>query len=169
MHAAGEDRRDQGTYGGRKDCVSTDLRSSSPVDSVGDVAEKVHTAVPQVQSKGRCNPLLNAVDIVCEQIAQPESKARADYAHKHAKTQKDAHHAPTRTTAALDHANVFAFQSDDHVEDTEDQKELAGVFGIQSIPSLLFIPKEGQPQMAMGALPKETFKQAISEVLSVSE
>ena len=37
------------------------------------------------------------------------------------------------------------------------------------IPSLLFIPKEGQPQMAMGALPKETFKQAISEVLSVSE
>ncbi len=52
---------------------------------------------------------------------------------------------------------------------TEEQKELAGVFGIQSIPSLLFIPKEGQPQMAMGALPKETFKQAISEVLSVSE
>jgi len=52
---------------------------------------------------------------------------------------------------------------------TEEQQELAGVFGIQSIPSLLFIPKEGQPQMAMGALPKETFKQAISEVLSVSE
>ena len=52
---------------------------------------------------------------------------------------------------------------------TEDQQELAGIFGIQSIPSLLFVPKEGQPQMAMGALPKETFKQAISEVLSVSE
>ena len=52
---------------------------------------------------------------------------------------------------------------------TEEQKELSSVFGIQSIPSLLFIPKEGQPQMAMGALPKETFKQAITEVLSVSE
>ncbi|MCK4880867.1 MAG: thioredoxin [Bacteroidales bacterium] len=52
---------------------------------------------------------------------------------------------------------------------TEEQRELASVFGVQSIPSLLFIPKEGQPQMAMGALPKETFKQAISEVLSVSE
>jgi thioredoxin len=50
---------------------------------------------------------------------------------------------------------------------TEEQRELSSVFGIQSIPSLLFIPKEGQPQMAMGALPKETFKQAISEVLSV--
>ena len=52
---------------------------------------------------------------------------------------------------------------------TEEQRELSSVFGIQSIPSLLFIPKEGQPQMAMGALPKETFKQAISEVLSVAE
>lgn len=52
---------------------------------------------------------------------------------------------------------------------TEEQRELSSVFGIQSIPSLLFVPKEGQPQMAMGALPKETFKQAISEVLSVTE
>lgn len=50
---------------------------------------------------------------------------------------------------------------------TEEQRELAGIFGIQSIPSLLFVPKEGQPQMAMGALPKETFIQAFKEVLSV--
>ena len=51
--------------------------------------------------------------------------------------------------------------------DTEDQSELAGMFGIQSIPSLLFVPLTGQPQMAMGALPKETFKKAIKEVLNV--
>ena len=51
--------------------------------------------------------------------------------------------------------------------DTEAQRELASVFGVQSIPSLLFVPLEGQPQMAMGALPKESFKQAIKEVLSV--
>lgn len=51
---------------------------------------------------------------------------------------------------------------------TEEQRELSAIFGIQSIPSLLFIPKEGQPQMAMGALPKETFRQAISEVLNVN-
>ena len=50
---------------------------------------------------------------------------------------------------------------------TEQERELSSVFGIQSIPSLLFIPREGQPQMAMGALPKETFKQAIAEVLSI--
>ena len=51
---------------------------------------------------------------------------------------------------------------------TEEQRELSSVFGIQSIPSLLFVPIEGQPQMAMGALPKEIFKQAIAEVLNVS-
>ncbi len=51
--------------------------------------------------------------------------------------------------------------------DTEDQRELSAMFGIQSIPSLLFVPKEGQPQMAMGALPKDTFKQAFKDVFSV--
>ena len=49
--------------------------------------------------------------------------------------------------------------------DTEDQQELAAAFGIRSIPSLLFCPMEGQPQMAMGALPKNTLKKAIDEVL----
>lgn len=53
--------------------------------------------------------------------------------------------------------------------DTEAQKELAGMFGIQSIPSLLFVPVDGQPQMAQGALPKNTFEQAISEVLKVEK
>ncbi len=51
--------------------------------------------------------------------------------------------------------------------DTEKERELAGMFGIQSIPSLLFVPVSGQPQMAMGALPKETFKKAFKEVLQV--
>ena len=48
---------------------------------------------------------------------------------------------------------------------TESETELAAAFGIRSIPSLLFIPKEGQPQMAQGALPKENLKEAIQEVL----
>ncbi len=51
--------------------------------------------------------------------------------------------------------------------DTEAEQELASVFGIRSIPSLLFIPMNDQPQMAMGALPKESFKQAFKEVLGV--
>lgn len=53
--------------------------------------------------------------------------------------------------------------------DTEKERELAGMFGIQSIPSLLFVPLEGMPQMAQGALPKETFEKAFKEVLSVDK
>jgi thioredoxin len=53
--------------------------------------------------------------------------------------------------------------------DTEAEQELAGIFGIRSIPSLLFVPSDGQPQMAMGALPKETFEKAIKDVLGVEK
>jgi thioredoxin 1 len=49
--------------------------------------------------------------------------------------------------------------------DTEAEQELAAAFGIQSIPSLLFCPKDGKPQMAMGALPKQAMTDAINEVL----
>ncbi len=52
--------------------------------------------------------------------------------------------------------------------DTEAEHELASVFGIQSIPSILFIPMEGKPQMSMGALPKESFIKAINEILLVN-
>ncbi|WP_035586990.1 thioredoxin [Hippea jasoniae] len=52
---------------------------------------------------------------------------------------------------------------------TDQEQELAALFGIRSIPSLLFVPVGEQPQMAVGALPKEAFKQAIKEVLKVEE
>jgi len=48
---------------------------------------------------------------------------------------------------------------------TEVEQELAAAFGIKSIPSMLFCPGEGQPQMAVGALPKESLIQAINDVL----
>ncbi len=50
---------------------------------------------------------------------------------------------------------------------TEEQPELAGAFGIRSIPSLLFCPRNEQAQMAQGALPKSEFKRLIKEVLKV--
>jgi thioredoxin len=53
--------------------------------------------------------------------------------------------------------------------DTEAEQELASVFGIRSIPSFLFVPAKGQPQMAMGALPKETFVNAFKDVLGVEK
>jgi len=48
---------------------------------------------------------------------------------------------------------------------TEVEQELAAAFGIRSIPSMLFCPADGQPQMAVGALPKETLIQAINDVM----
>ena len=50
---------------------------------------------------------------------------------------------------------------------TEQEQELASVFGIRSIPSILFVPKTGNPQMAVGALPKTNIENAIREVLEV--
>ncbi len=52
--------------------------------------------------------------------------------------------------------------------DTEKERELAGIFGIRSIPSILFIPMDEKPQMATGALPKDTFKQVFNDVLKVN-
>lgn len=49
--------------------------------------------------------------------------------------------------------------------DTEAEPELSALFGIQSIPTFLFIPKEGQPMMQPGAFPKKVFKQVIDEKL----
>jgi len=51
--------------------------------------------------------------------------------------------------------------------DTDAEQELAAAFGIQSIPSMLFIPMGEKPQMAMGALPKDTIKKAMKDVLEV--
>ncbi|HPC36854.1 MAG TPA: thioredoxin [Candidatus Marinimicrobia bacterium] len=48
---------------------------------------------------------------------------------------------------------------------TDEESELAEYFGIRSIPSLLFIPKSGKPQMLVGALPKNQLDQAIQNIL----
>lgn len=49
--------------------------------------------------------------------------------------------------------------------DTEKEQELSSVFGIQSIPTFLFIPVNGDPMMQPGALPKKAFQQVIEERL----
>ena len=53
--------------------------------------------------------------------------------------------------------------------DTEAEQELAAAFGIRSIPSMLFVPKNAAPQMAQGALPKHQFEEIIKDVLQVSK
>jgi thioredoxin 1 len=48
---------------------------------------------------------------------------------------------------------------------TEQERELATVFGIRSIPTILFVPLEGKPQASMGALPRKSFDEIIQNVL----
>lgn len=50
---------------------------------------------------------------------------------------------------------------------TDQEQEIASAFGISSIPSLLFIPLDEKPQMATGALPRQSFVEAIKDVLKV--
>ena len=49
--------------------------------------------------------------------------------------------------------------------DTEKEQELAAAFGIRSIPTLLFCPTDGPPQVAQGAMSKADFEKAIDELL----
>jgi thioredoxin 1 len=49
--------------------------------------------------------------------------------------------------------------------DTDKEMELSSLFGIQSIPTLLFIPVQGNPMVQKGALPKNILQQIIEERL----
>jgi len=74
---------------------------------------------------------------------------------------------PCKTIAPIleDLAKEYDGQIYVYKVNTEEEQELAAAFGIRSIPSILFCPMVGAPQMAQGALPKEAFKNAIMEVL----
>ncbi len=51
--------------------------------------------------------------------------------------------------------------------DIEKERELANLFGIHSIPTLLFCPMADKPQIARGLLPKEALEKAIDTFLVV--
>lgn len=64
----------------------------------------------------------------------------------------------------------FADKINIYKVDTEAEQELSSVFGIRSIPSMLFIPLGDQPKMQAGALPKNALKEIIeNELLAVAE
>lgn len=48
---------------------------------------------------------------------------------------------------------------------TQNESALADAFQIRSIPSVLFIPMEGQPMMQVGAMPEEGYRKVIVEKL----
>jgi len=61
----------------------------------------------------------------------------------------------------------YAGKLDIYKVNTDQEQELAAAFGIQSIPSLLFVPMKNKPQMSQGLLPKEALEKVIGEVLEV--
>jgi thioredoxin len=50
----------------------------------------------------------------------------------------------------------------------DNEKEIAGAFGISGIPAILFIPMSEQPQMSTGVINREAFDKAIKEVLKIN-
>jgi len=64
-------------------------------------------------------------------------------------------------------AKEYAGKIDVYKVDTDAEQVLAQSLGIQSLPTLLFIPLKGQPRATMGAVPKETLVKAINEILLV--
>ncbi|MEG0518595.1 MAG: thioredoxin [Bacteroidales bacterium] len=64
-------------------------------------------------------------------------------------------------------AKEYEGKLDIYKVDTEKEHELSAAFGIRSIPTILFIPMKGQPQVMQGAMPKTQFKEIITNVLLV--
>lgn len=62
-------------------------------------------------------------------------------------------------------ADEYTGQVDIYKVNVDEEEDLAALFGIRSVPSLLFVPMSGAPQMAQGALPKKNLKDAIQHVL----
>jgi thioredoxin 1 len=50
---------------------------------------------------------------------------------------------------------------------TDKEKALTQTMGISSLPTLLFIPATGKPQITVGAMPKETLVKAVNEILLI--
>lgn len=47
----------------------------------------------------------------------------------------------------------------------DNEKELASLFGVRSIPMVLFVPVKGIPTQTMGNLPMESIEEAIAQIM----
>lgn len=78
---------------------------------------------------------------------------------------------PCKTIAPIleELANEYDGQIYIYKIDTDKEQELAAAFGISAIPTILFVPMEGKPQISQGALPKENLKEIIEKFLLAKE
>jgi len=77
---------------------------------------------------------------------------------------------PCRMVAPVldDLSKEYAGKVDVYKVNTDKEPDIASAFGVQSIPTILFIPKEGQPQVSRGAMPKAAFVDAIKNIFNVN-
>jgi thioredoxin 1 len=77
--------------------------------------------------------------------------------------------APCRQLSPLveEIAKEYSGKIDVYKVDTEKEGILAQKLGITALPTLLFIPAEGKPQITMGVLPKKNLVKAINEILLI--
>lgn len=59
----------------------------------------------------------------------------------------------------------FKGKVDFYKVNTEQEERLATAFNIQSVPTLMFIPKEGDPYLSLGYISKGEIKQIIKELV----
>lgn len=64
-------------------------------------------------------------------------------------------------------AKEYSGRIDVYKVDTDKETALAQALGITNLPTLLFIPAKGKPQVSMGAIPKDSLVKAISEILLI--
>lgn len=70
---------------------------------------------------------------------------------------------PCKATALIveELANEYAGKLDVYKVDVDKQEELAALFGIRSIPTFLFVPKNGKPTLQSGAMSKPQFEEIL--------
>jgi len=64
-------------------------------------------------------------------------------------------------------AKEYAGKIDVYKVDTDKETTLAQALGITNLPTLMFVPSKGKPQITMGAIPKENLVKAINEILLI--
>lgn len=77
--------------------------------------------------------------------------------------------APCKSIAPIleELSKEYAGKVDVYKINTEEERELSQIFGIRSIPTLLFIPMKDNPQVAHGALPRAEIVRLFKEILDV--
>lgn len=62
-------------------------------------------------------------------------------------------------------AGEYAGRVDVYKVDVDEHGDLAAAFGIRSIPTMLFVPMEGMPTRAHGAMPKHDIGRMLDQML----